>query len=99
MAALPHDGIIIHVTRSWEPSPPKWVHRVRPLRIQPNAIHPNFEGNTTGGRVSLWMASTWRAGSYVSVWVLFGSPRPSRAAVRRAQARLDGARFAPWSFS
>jgi len=96
MARLPHDGIIIHVTRSWEPSPPSWMHKTRSLRIVRSAISANFEGNTSRGRVSLWTASTWRAGSYVTVWVLFGSPVPSARAVARAQAELSAARFPAW---
>lgn len=57
-----------------------------------------FEGNTSHGRVSLWNVSTWRAGSYVTVWVLFGSANPSHAAIARAQAELDGVQFAGWKF-
>ena len=96
MAALPPDGVIVHVTRSWEPSPPAWVRRVHPLRIARSATTAAFEGNTTRGRVSLWMGSTWRAGSYVGVWVLFGRPTPTASQVRKAQAELDGTVFAPW---
>jgi hypothetical protein len=88
--------VIVHVTRSWEPSPPAWVHRVQPLRITRAGTTASFEGNTTGGRVSRWTGSTWRAGSYVSVWVLFGRPSPTAAELRSAQAELDGALFAPW---
>jgi hypothetical protein len=96
MAALSPDGVIIHVTRSWEPSPPAWVRRAHPLRITRAAITASFEGNTTGGRVSRWTGATWRAGSYVSVWVLFGRPSPTAAQLRSAQGELDGALFAPW---
>ena len=96
MAALPRNGVIVHVTRSWEPSPPAWVHRVHPLRIARGAVTASFEGNTTGGRVSLWMGATWRAASYVSVWVLFGRPTPTAAQIRTAQAELDHTVFAPW---
>jgi hypothetical protein len=96
MAALPADGVIVHVTRSWEPSPPAWVHRTHPLRIAPRAVTASFEGNTTNGRVSRWMGTTWRGGSFVSVWVLFGRPTPTAAQVRRAQSELDPAVFRPW---
>jgi hypothetical protein len=96
MAVLPPTGIVVHVTRSWEPSPPAWVHRVRPLRIAPGAVTTSFEGNTTRARVSRWTGSTWRAGSYVDVWVLFGKPTPTRAQLRRAQSELERAVFTSW---
>ena len=96
MAVLPRSGVIVHVTRSWEPSPPAWVHQVHPLRITRDATTASFEGNTTGGRVSRWTGATWRAGSYVSVWVLFGRPSPTAAQIRIAQAELAGTVFAPW---
>jgi hypothetical protein len=96
MGALPRGGVIVHVTRSWEPSPPAWVHQVRPLRIARRSVTGSFEGNTTGGRVSRWTGATWRAGSYVSVWVLFGRPSPTAAQIRQAQSVLDRAVFAPW---
>jgi len=96
MAALPRGGVIVHVTRSWEPSPPAWVHQVHPLRITRDATTASFEGNTTGGRVSRWTGATWRAGSYVSVWVLFGRTTPSAAQVRQAQSVLDRTVFVPW---
>jgi len=95
LAALPRHGALVHVTRAWEPSPPSWFHRRRPLRIVRAAIHSNFEGNADA-RVSLWSTSTWRAGSYVTVWVFFGAPVPPAADVGRAQAELDRAAFAPW---
>jgi hypothetical protein len=60
-------------------------------------VRTSFEGDTTHGRVSLWTGSTWRAGSYVSVDVFFGSPAPSPAVIAAAQQELDGARFARWS--
>jgi hypothetical protein len=95
MAALPKDGVIVHVTRSWEPSPPAWVHQTRPLRIARSAVG-SFEGNTTRGRVSRWLGTTWRAGTFVSVWVLFGRPTPTAAQIRKAQNELDHAVLAPW---
>ena len=98
MAKLRRDGIIIHVTRSWEPLAPRWVHERRSLRVRRSAIHANFEGNTTGGRVSLWQGSTWRSGSYVSVFVFFGSPSPSASTVARAQAELDAMHLPAWHF-
>ncbi len=96
MAVLGPSDIIIHVTRAWEPSPRSWMLRRRSLRIVPSAIHTNFEGNTTHGRVSLWTGSTWRAGSYVTVWVLFGAPIPAAATVTNAQAELRVARLPVW---
>jgi hypothetical protein len=95
LAALPRHGILVHITRSWEPSPPRWIYRKRPLRIARSAIHANFEGNAEG-RVSLWSTSTWRAGSYVTVWVFFGAPTPPRQDVVRAQAELDRTSFPVW---
>lgn len=95
LAALPRDGVLVHVTRAWEPSPPRWIHRRRALRIDRSAIHANFEGNA-GGRVALWSSSTWRAGSYVSAWVFFGRPVPTTAQVGHAQGELDGTSFPAW---
>lgn len=92
----PHD-VIVQVTRSWEPSPPNWIHERHPLRIVRAQIHANFEGNPTNGRVSMWGRATWRSGSFVSVYVYFGAPRPTAATVARAQRELDGTRYAPWS--
>ncbi len=95
LAALPRHGSLVHVTRAWEPSPPRWIYRTRPLRIVRAAVHSNFEGNA-GARVSVWSASTWRAGSYVTVWVFFGTPAPPASNVARAQAELDRTSFPPW---
>jgi hypothetical protein len=95
LARLGPHGILVHVTRSWEPSPPAWVYRKRALTIVRSAIHANFEGNADA-RVSLWSTSTWRAGSYVTVWVFFGAPHPTVADVARAQAELDRTRFPTW---
>jgi hypothetical protein len=96
ITVLPSRGIVIHVTRAWQPAPPAWMLRRNPLRIVRSAIRPNFEGNPTNGRVSQWLGTTWRAGSYVTVYVFFGTPRPSAALVARAQAELDGVRLAAW---
>lgn len=97
MAALgPRDAIIV-VLRSWQPSRPAWMSQRHPLRIVSSQIHAGFEGNTTGGRVSLWSAYTWRNGSAVQVYVYFGAPRPARAAIARAQRELDATRFPRWS--
>jgi hypothetical protein len=71
------------------------VHQTRPLRIARSAVG-SFEGNTTRGRVSRWLGTTWRAGSFVSVWVLFGRPTPTAAQIRKAQNELDHSVLAPW---
>lgn len=92
----PRDATILLI-RSWQPSRPPWMsqrHRLQILRAQ---IHSNFEGNTQQGHVSMWSGYTWRHGSAVQVYVYFGSPRPSRVAVLRAQRELDAARFPQWS--
>lgn len=99
MATLRSDDLIVQVSRSWEPSPPQWELTKRPLRIRRAAIHANFEGNTTHGRVSLWSSATWRNGSFVGVYVFFGSPTPSAAVVARAQRELDKTRFPAWRIS
>ena len=91
----PHD-LVIQVIRSWEPNAPGWMHDQHPLRIVRSQIHANFEGNTTHERVALWSGATWRAGSFVSVMVLFGSPVPTTRDVARAQHELDGTRYIPW---
>jgi hypothetical protein len=96
IAVLRGRGIVIWVMRSWQPSPPAWMLRRAPLRIVRPAIHSNFEGNPTNGRVSQWLGTTWRAGSYVTVYVFFGSPTPSVALVSRAQAELDELRLPAW---
>jgi hypothetical protein len=96
MARMRRHDVVIQVLRSWEPDPPGWVHERRPLRIVRSRIHANFEGNTTHDRVSLWSGATWRAGSFVSVMVLFGSAAPDAHDIRRAQRELDAARYAPW---
>jgi hypothetical protein len=96
MAAMRKDDIVVQVTRSWEPDPPSWVHDRRPLRILPSEVHANFEGNTTHARVSLWSSATWRAGSFVMVMVLFGSPDPTAAEIARAQRELDAALYPRW---
>lgn len=97
IAALPRAGIIVWVTRSRQPSPPAWMLRRHPLGIVRARIHSNFEGNPTNGRVSEWVASTWRAGSFVSVYVFFGSAIPSPPVVARAQAELGAMRLPTWS--
>jgi hypothetical protein len=89
LAALRPAGLVVHVTRSWQPAEPAWALRKRPLRIVRTQIHANFEGNTAPDRVSLWNASTWRNGSYVTVWVFFGSPHPGSRLIARAQAEID----------
>jgi hypothetical protein len=96
MAAMRAHDVVVHVTRSWEPSAPPWTKRQHPLRILRSLTRANFEGNTTHGRVSLWTGTSWRAGSYVSVWVLFSAPMPAKADIARAQRQLDRATFAPW---
>jgi hypothetical protein len=96
ITVLPPRGIVIHVTRSRRPLPPSWMLRRNRLRIVRGAIRGNFEGNPANGRVSQWLAATWRAGSFVTVYVFFGVPRPSAALVGRAQAELDGMRLPVW---
>jgi hypothetical protein len=96
MAALARGGIIVHVTRAWEPSPPAWMLARHTLRIARAAVSASFEGNTTRGRMSRWTGTTWRAGSYVSVWVIFGRASPTVAQTRAAQAELDRTVLAPW---
>jgi hypothetical protein len=98
MATLGPTDVIIQITRSWEPSAPRWEHTKRPLRIRRAEIHANFEGNTTHGRVSLWINSTWRNGSLVEVYVFFGSSNPRSDVVARAQHELVGTRFPAWIF-
>jgi hypothetical protein len=97
MARLGRNDVIIQISRSWQPSMPRSLLKRHPLRIAEKEIHPNFEGNTTHGRVSLWATSTWRNGSFVTVYVFFGSPRPTSTVVARAQHELDNTRFATWS--
>jgi hypothetical protein len=96
MQTLRSGDMIVQVIRSWEPSPPRWEFTKRPLQIGRSAIHANFEGNTTHGRVSLWSSATWRNGSFVQVYVFFGAPTPSTAVVARAQHELDKTRFPAW---
>jgi hypothetical protein len=97
MARLGRDDLIVQVLRSWEPSPPRWVLTRRPLRIRRSQIHASFEGNTTHGRASLWSSATWRNGSFVQVYVFFGSPSPGAAAIARAQSELDHTSFPRWT--
>ena len=96
MAALGRNDVIIQVIRSWEPSPPHWTFTKRPLHIRRGQIHANFEGNTTHGRVSLWLSATWRNGSFVQVYIYFGSPNPTPTAIARAQHELDHTAFPNW---
>jgi hypothetical protein len=96
LAALRPNGLVVHVTRSWQPAEPAWALRKHPLRIARAQIHANFEGNTAPGRVSLWNASTWRNGSYVTAWVFFGSPHPNGRLVARAQTEIDGIKLPAW---
>jgi hypothetical protein len=96
MSAMRAHDILVHVTRGWEPSAPPWTLRRNSLTIRRSHITSNFEGNTTRGRVSLWSGTSWRGGSYVSVWVVFGAPVPGVAEITRAQYQLDRAVFAPW---
>jgi hypothetical protein len=96
-AALGPGDVAILLIRSWQPSRPPWMTQRHPLRIRSAQIHSNFEGNSQPGHVSMWGGYTWRNGSAVQVYVYFGSPRPSRAAVRRAQRELDSTRFPRWT--
>jgi hypothetical protein len=92
----PRDSTILLI-RSWQPSRPAWMSKRHRLQILPSQIHSNFEGNTQQEHVSMWGSYTWRNGSAVQVYVYFGSPRPSRIAVRKAQRELDATRFPQWS--
>ena len=96
-AALGPGDAAILLIRSWQPSRPSWMTQRHPLRILRSQIHSNFEGNTEQGHVSMWGAYTWRNGSGVQLYVYFGSPRPSRNAIRRAQRELDATRFPNWT--
>jgi hypothetical protein len=97
MTKLGPRDLIILVTRSWEPSAPRWEFQRQPLHIRSSQITAGFEGNTTHGRVSRWSRATWRNGSFVTVYVFFGSPRPTATSVARAQRELDATLFAPWT--
>jgi hypothetical protein len=96
LAALRRAGLIVHVTRAWQPAESAWAVRRHPLHISRAEIHANFEGNTSPDRVSLWNASTWRNGSYVTVWVFFGSPRPGLELIARAQKEIDRVKLPTW---
>ena len=97
MAKLGPADVIVQVNRSWQPSMPPSMFKRHPLRILRKEIHASFEGNPTHGRASLWGTSTWRNGSFVTVYVFFGSPNPAPPVIARAQRELDRTRFAPWS--
>lgn len=96
MAILGRNDIIVLLLRSWQPNEPGWALQRHPLHIAASQIHPNFEGNTTHGRVSLWLAETWRHGSNVQVYVYFGSPHPSARVIARAQHELDQTALPVW---
>lgn len=96
-ATLGPRDVTILLLRSWQPSRPSWMSQRHRLQILRSRIHSNFEGNPQQGHISMWGAYTWRNGSAVQVYVYFGSPRPSRAVVLRAQRELDAARFPQWS--
>jgi hypothetical protein len=97
MAMLGHNDLIIQVSRSWQPSAPRWMLERHPLRIERSQIRSNFEGNTTHGRVSVWETASWRNGSFLTVYVYFGSPIPGATAIARAQRELDTTRYQTWS--
>jgi hypothetical protein len=97
MTALgPKDAIVL-VTRSWQPSRPRWMLQRHTLRIVRRLIHAGFEGNPTHDRVSEWLVASWRAGSFVSVYVFFGSPTPLARDVARAERELAATTFPTWS--
>jgi hypothetical protein len=98
-ATLGPRDVAILLIRSWQPSRPSWMAQRHALHILRSQIQSNFEGNTEQGHVSMWSAYTWRNGSAVQVYVYFGSPHPSRAAVLVAQRELDTTRFAQWRIS
>jgi hypothetical protein len=97
MAFLGAHDLIVQVSRSWQPSPPRWTLQRHPLRIERSQIQSGFEGNPSHGRVSRWSGTTWRNGSFVTVYVFFGSPTPDATAVARAQRELDTTQFRSWS--
>jgi len=97
MATLGPRDVTILLIRSWQPSRPSWMSQRHRLQIVRSQIHSNFEGNTQQGHVSMWASYTWRHGSAVQVYVYFGSPRPSRLAVLRAQRELDATLYPRWS--
>lgn len=99
LKALRSGGLVVHITRSWQPTEPASALRKHPLRILRAQIHANFEGNTAAGRVSLWSASTWRSGSVVTVWVFFGSAQPASPLIARAQSEIDRAKLPAWHTS
>jgi hypothetical protein len=96
-ATLGPRDVAILLIRSWQPSRPSWMSQRHRLLIRKSQIQSNFEGNTRPGHISMWDGYTWRNGSAVQVYVYFGSPRPSRAAVVKAQRELDGTQFPAWS--
>jgi hypothetical protein len=92
-------GVTILLIRSWQPSRPAWMSKRHRLQILRSQIHSNFEGNPQQGHLSMWSAYTWRNGSAVQVYLYFGSPKPSRIAVLKAQRELDATRFPQWSIT
>jgi hypothetical protein len=97
MTALRARDAIVLVTRSWQPARPRWMSQRHPLRIVRALIDAGFEGNPTHERVSEWLGASWRAGSFVSVYVFFGSPTPLARDVARAERELAGTTFPIWS--
>jgi hypothetical protein len=99
LALGPHDAIVM-ITRGWQPQagqgPLRWMRTRRPLRIVRSQIHSGFEGNPTRDHVSQWETATWRNGSFVTVYVFFGSPHPPPSDVANAERELAGTRFPTW---
>jgi hypothetical protein len=98
MVTLGRDDVIVWMTRSWQPvtTALRWMLKRHSLRIVPGIIRAGFEGNPAPSRVSEWGSATWRSGSFVSVYVFFGSPKPTVATIGRAQSEITRARFPPW---
>jgi hypothetical protein len=96
MVVLGTHDVIVMITRAWQPHTLAWMLTRRPLRITPGRIQTNFEGNPTNGRVSQWQTATWLNGSFVTVYVFFGSDHPTRADVGRAQRELAATSFPRW---
>jgi hypothetical protein len=95
ISRLPRNGALIWLG-VWADSrhPPPTMSRHNSLRIVRGAIERGFEG--VPSRFGLYRALVPRRRYVLDLWVFFGRARPSRAAVRRAQAQLDAVRLPRW---